>query len=63
MVEDVAVKTRRKDPETGQWVKLWPAASVPAPESVAPADDDHGKATRPAENKARKAAPENKAAR
>ncbi len=61
MVEDVAVKTRRKDPETGQWVKLWPAASAPGPD--APADDDHGKATRPAENKARKAASENKAAR
>lgn len=53
MAENVSVKTRMKDPDTGQWVKVWP--SVPA--------SDEQKAAQPAENKARKAAPENKAAR
>lgn len=53
MAENVSVKTRMKDPVTGQWVKVWPSAPVA----------DEQKAAQPAENKARKAAPENKAAR
>lgn len=48
-MSDEERKRRVKDPETGQWVKVWPGQSV------------EGEKAKPApENKAVKSAPENK---